>query len=184
MTAIFTYIRPIQEGCKLIGLRETTNVQEVKWCFCPINDYLCLWGLCLAPNDFCDKSLMIPGNDNNPVTFLLWWHIGIVAGNPRVTQPGPHPYPHLPVPATRTGLPVETSPKTVRLSDKTLYFTFCDSQSHVVTVTPTVLYSPIIYLSPSITWLWGPSLTRGRYESSFFYHIDLFFPSFEMTLVI
>ena len=41
----------------------------------------------------------------------------------------------------------------VRLSDKTLYFiyfAFCDSQSHAVTVTPTVLYSPIIYLSPSI----------------------------------
>ena len=40
--------------------------------------------------------------------------IGIVAGNPRVTQPGPHPYPHLPVPATRTGLPIETSPKRLR----------------------------------------------------------------------
>ena len=41
----------------------------------------------------------------------------------------------------------------VGLSDKTLnfiYFAFCDSQSRAVTVTPTVLYSPTIYLSPSI----------------------------------
>ena len=39
--------------------------------------------------------------------------LGIVAGNPQVTQPGLHPYLHLPVPATHMGLPIETSPKTL-----------------------------------------------------------------------
>ena len=49
---------------------------------------------------------------------MYFTYIGIVAGNPRVTQPGPVPYPHLPVPATRTGLPVETSPKTAKTVEK------------------------------------------------------------------
>ena len=40
------------------------------------------------------------------------------AGNPRVTRLGPHPHPHLPVPATRTGLPVKTSPKTAKTVEK------------------------------------------------------------------
>jgi len=57
--------------CKLIRFCQTTNVREVEWYFCPINDYLCLGGFCLACNDLCDNTLMIPGNDNNPVAFLL-----------------------------------------------------------------------------------------------------------------
>ena len=50
--------------------------------------------------------------------FFSYTLIGIVAGNPQVTQPGPHPYPHIPVPATCTGLPVETSPKTAKTVEK------------------------------------------------------------------
>ena len=38
----------------------------------------------------------------------------------------------------------------VEFSDKTLYFAFCDTQSHAVTVTTIVLHSYIIYLPPLI----------------------------------
>ena len=48
--------------------------------------------------------------------------VGIVAGNPQVTQLGLHPYPHLPIPATCTGLPVETSPKTAKMVEKWLRY--------------------------------------------------------------
>ena len=61
------------------------------------------------------------GNWTNSPSFSGYW-LGIVAGNPRVTQPGPHPYPCLPVPATRTGLPVETSPKTAKTVEKWLRY--------------------------------------------------------------
>ena len=38
----------------------------------------------------------------------------------------------------------------VEFSDKTLYFAFCDTQSHAVTMTAIVLHSYIIYLPPLI----------------------------------
>ena len=38
----------------------------------------------------------------------------------------------------------------VEFSDKTLYFAFCDTQSHSVTMTTIVLHSYIIYLPPLI----------------------------------
>ena len=64
--------------------------------------------------------------------------VGIVVGNPRVTQPGPHPYPHLPVPATRMGLPVETSPKAVekwlRYEQNNVLWRFYSYLSHFSTV--------------------------------------------------
>ena len=46
-------------GCKLIRFCETMNVWEVECHLCPIDDYLCLWGFCLACNNLCDNTLMI-----------------------------------------------------------------------------------------------------------------------------
>ena len=73
---------------------------------------------------FTRKSAANPDVENGriplerPKLILERQEVGIVAGNPRVTQPGPHPYPHLPVPATRTGLPVEMSPKIAKTVEK------------------------------------------------------------------
>ena len=59
---------------RLIRFGETTNAREVECHFRSINDHLRLRGPCLACNNLCDNTYMIPGKDNNPVAFLLWGH--------------------------------------------------------------------------------------------------------------
>ena len=62
----------------------------------------------------------------------------------------------------------------VEFSDKTLYFAFCDTQSHAVTMTTSVLHSYIIYLPPLIVisilaYVWCTFEILIWYSSTFFH---------------